>query len=54
MERSGGGSPGHPSIHAGCRFPWKPMPDRILLQGLPEEILEGPLTMQPFLSPKDR
>lgn len=35
-------SPGHPSIPAGCRFPWKLMRSRILLRGLPEEILEGP------------
>lgn len=54
LEKSSRGSPDHPSIHAGCRFPWKPVRSRILLQGLPEEILEGHLTMQPFLSPKDR
>lgn len=53
LERSSGGSPGHPSIHAGCRFPWKPVRGRILLRGPLEEILEGHLTMQPFLSPKD-
>lgn len=35
-------SPGHPSIPTGCRFPWKLMRSRILLRGLPEEILEGP------------
>lgn len=54
LEKSSVGSPDHPSVHAGCRFPWKPVRGRILLQGLPEEILEGHLTMQPFLSPKDR
>lgn len=54
LNRSSGGSPDHHSIPAGCRFPWQPVRGRILLQGLPEEILEGRLTMQPFLSPKDR
>lgn len=42
-------TPQHP-----CRFPWKLVHGRILPQGLLEEILEGHLTMQPFLSPKDR
>lgn len=42
-------TPQHP-----CRIPWKLVHGRILPQGLLEEILEGHLTMQPFLSPKDR
>lgn len=42
-------TPQHP-----CRFPWKLLQGRILPQGLLEEILEGHLTMQPFLSPKER
>lgn len=42
-------TPQHP-----CRLPWKLVHGRILPQGLLEEILEGHLTMQPFLSPKDR